>query len=867
MIKRVISAALVIIMLNLVSASFIFNSSNIQENYAPSSNLKGWINISFQNEAADNLVNLGAGGIKLIDLINLNSAQKTCVPQSCNESYSSTNPVNSKNFNFAYGEEKTLAFYLTGSGASVSSLSFSLKVSNDPLCLSPIEIDFFDDGKIDWKIKNTGEDYSCIYSTGMGCFNPSSSLSEVLIGIKPFCENITLLEGNKFMLGAWVKKGIGPASLKMSLYNASGKLRECNLPEPSASGGEISCSIDYFNNDVKDYYVCINANIDSDYATKTENTAPCGFYAIPGQQTDYNDYWIFAKSTKFENVGSILFNQQEYNSYNGRNLAADLSNYLLKYNGNCTLGCSIPMKIKAQGSVSLNISGIDLRYATSSGNQPALNKIYDASKTSGLVSSGFVILNLDNANLILPSSSGNQTIDLFLGSEKILSKNIIITGSAAIESIWPTIIAAGANTRFTAITAGNRTISSYSWDFGDGASQQTTTNYVTHQYSALGNYTLALKIKDASGNEATKEVMIIAGNPKDVLNSTLKKYRERVNNLTSQVSEYPAWYQTVLKNYLGLDSLEAALSEFEREFSLTSDEAVYLSMMSNLSSVNVPASIVKGSQKNYPILLSDDINFNYLSQLGAGEASSENLKSGILKWYSLSGLEASADYFPVYAQYDDRRETILSYFNLKIKPKASQSIDNYLVIGEKAVVNSESVEFDDATGIVFSSLEERNVEFVTGDVNPLKINVYLSPKFEQLDLSSVSISCNVNDVCEKDLGENVKNCREDCKPTWRIIFYIILMLFLAFVAYLGLQYWYRNRYEGHLFKNKNDIFNLVNFIDNALTKGLNEKEIRRNLSRVGWNNEQLDYAFKKIRGERIMPLEINLPKFEIKKGK
>jgi hypothetical protein len=59
-----------------------------------------------------------------------------------------------------------------------------------------------------------------------------------------------------------------------------------------------------------------------------------------------------------------------------------------------------------------------------------------------------------------------------------------------------------------------------------------------------------------------------------------------------------------------------------------------------------------------------------------------------------------------------------------------------------------------------------------------------------------------------------------------------------------------------LFRNKNDLFNLINFIYNSRVSGLKDREIRRKLEGAGWSGEQITYAFRKIDGKRTGMWEI-----------
>ena len=41
---------------------------------------------------------------------------------------------------------------------------------------------------------------------------------------------------------------------------------------------------------------------------------------------------------------------------------------------------------------------------------------------------------------------------------------------------------------------------------------------------------------------------------------------------------------------------------------------------------------------------------------------------------------------------------------------------------------------------------------------------------------------------------------------------ILILLILVLVVYIFLQEWYKRKYESHLFKNKDELYNLINFV-------------------------------------------------------
>ena len=85
----------------------------------------------------------------------------------------------------------------------------------------------------------------------------------------------------------------------------------------------------------------------------------------------------------------------------------------------------------------------------------------------------------------------------------------------------------------------------------------------------------------------------------------------------------------------------------------------------------------------------------------------------------------------------------------------------------------------------------------------------------------------------------------------------MFFLFIAGIAvYIFLQQWYKHKYETYLFKNRNFLFNLINYIDNQKKKGVKESEIFRKLKKAGWNSEQVNYVLRKYLGKRTGMLEI-----------
>lgn len=111
----------------------------------------------------------------------------------------------------------------------------------------------------------------------------------------------------------------------------------------------------------------------------------------------------------------------------------------------------------------------------------------------------------------------------------------------------------------------------------------------------------------------------------------------------------------------------------------------------------------------------------------------------------------------------------------------------------------------------------------------------------QLDLINLSGS-----------GENVIDSDTESKVSkWVLFSLIALFLVIVFsLAYALMKVWYDKKYENYLFKNKNQLYNLVVYIHNAKKKGIPNNEIEKNLRKAKWSGEQIRYIMRKYAGKR-----------------
>jgi hypothetical protein len=127
-------------------------------------------------------------------------------------------------------------------------------------------------------------------------------------------------------------------------------------------------------------------------------------------------------------------------------------------------------------------------------------------------------------------------------------------------------------------------------------------------------------------------------------------------------------------------------------------------------------------------------------------------------------------------------------------------------------------------------------------------------------------------MCQKDKGENSKNCPQDCKAVFPVVLGIIGVLIFMLILYTIFQIWYVIKYEQYLFKDRAYLFNLLAFINNSKLNGLSRDEIYSMLLSKKWSREQVEYAIKKSEGKNtgmyeLLPVQKIVAYYEMKKAK
>ena len=873
-----------IINMNIVLASFssenIGNLSNlIQKSYGPSENIKGWINISLDNEPVNSLFESNGNSISLIDLLNINDdLDFTCSPLNCETSYSiiAESEEDEKTFSLDNEEFEIFGIKFTGIIASINSIEFTIDSDAESFCYNQLEIDFFNDGIID--IRNDKvKDYPVCSELwkSYGCFNETEQLQDFDINTNYYCQRIGLTESPGFKLGVWVKNTSTGGELTMDLVDILGRNKgSCKLTmeDISDEGGEVFCDIEYLVTKSEDYYVCISSDTEGKNIYKIRGypdySNGCGFGgpSIPPSSTFYA-YDISIEGKRFEELKDNPL--EILNSLpNEDTLGGKVQNYLnqLYYNQeeayiDCLNDCIVPIKFTSKildKTQIITIKDLIINYDLYGGGPSTRESpFYNLSSTSSAtINADFQQLYLDEGNFSVSSTIGNYTFSLTLNNEQIFSEKVFVGGIPVIKSVKPRTTASAYPTEFEVTVESDRNIIRYDWDFGNNDTKTTTTNKVIHTYNSIEKHTLTITVTDSSQSSSSKEFEIDVGSPKEIINILLAQMLTNLNNIKEQINEFSLFSQNSLKSILDLESFESELEKIQTDNASATKDEDYNLILTDLLYLEIPESVSISTSADLISFYSkeENINLEILKTIGGGDygASDESKYIDAIVAWNQKNIETKITFEELSARYAHSEEPVLKIFELKINKK-NETQDSYLIIPK----------FDN---LIFKEdySEEEEGEYFYIDLTDSQTTITFSTT-KEIDFRNlpVFISPAINELLITEKFD---------KETSKMAFFILIILLLAIigvVVYVILQGWYKKKYEEYLFKNRNELYNLISYIQSSKKKGLENKKIIFNLKKAGWKSEQITYIIRKYEGERTGMIEIPIGKFlrKVKKDK
>jgi len=865
----------VITLCSFVSAEINVKNVSVDVNYLGGENIRGLMNISLTNEPYDALVSGFNKNVLLLNFLNKNNltdkAGISCSIYNCSEGYDSIEAL-SDTFSLGEGASTVIGFKIIDSEEiqEISEVLFDISTDAGTSCSEnmqmPLKIDVLDDDFFEWTSKDSSYNYNPLGcgEKNYGCYDSSDKDVEMYpITLAPYCEKINLGPGGGIKVGADISCSENAEFIiKVSSSGVTYPLKSASF----MGGDNVAVNFNYSSESSRNITVCIQAK-NSSYSNKCNITVQDNGNQSCGYSGGYShDFSIFAQSLAYSVPENISISHTQSNQ--------KILNYLSShYSKNCSKGCIIPIRIISNQKQELKIRDGQIIHKSSGLQQPP-SGLYELIKKFPSISMNFTVLDISKSGINVPSLNGNYTLKLSIGNKSIIQKQIFVSNIPNVGFVFPYEVIVGENTRFSAYSSlGN--ISSYKWNFGDGSAEQTTTaNNTIHNYISKGQYTMKVTATSSKGQASSFFNINVVDLSKESIIRMLEKNNENLANIETEVSQIPTWLKDYVDNQLKINDTQAEINMYLSSINSSNNLTEVISYLGSLKI----ASSFDVSESSSGILIVDQNKINPTSLINAGAGNMNSYidetfyRKAVYGWL-ISNMDINVEEKVYSLFYNDRNDPMGSYFKITLTPINGYSGKLFLAINK----NSNDLIFKDklktknesqTTIILFDgSSSSKEIEFfVKGRVDPTDLPIYLSPEFSNLNLFS-NPKCFIDGRCDSSIGEDADTCPSDCKSTLlQIIISIIVLLILAFIVYIILQEWYKKKYEDFLFKSKDDLYNVINFISNAEKQAMSKSEIFGKLLNMRWSNEQLVFAYKKLHGQRTGMYEIPIMKiFEKRK--
>ncbi len=348
------------------------------------------------------------------------------------------------------------------------------------------------------------------------------------------------------------------------------------------------------------------------------------------------------------------------------------------------------------------------------------------------------------------------------------------------------------------------------------------------------------------------------------VNTTLNDKLNELNALKTNIAFYSSFAQTSINSALNVSGIESELANLSLIYINATQEELD-SINASLNSINIPENveITKTAVSILAFPKSENVDLDLIETVtnSSHEGDESSYKTAVIGW-NVNNIDTKISFNEFTAFYvGASNEFLVSTFDLETTKKdvIDYSVYIFLEKVENLLFKQSYQEQDQGNYYSFNFTgNTKNISFSTTEpVNFTNLPFFISPAVTELDV--VDFEYIEGEEDEKDRDE---------KRKWTIFTLVIfLLLIFSLILYLILQTWYKRRYEDYLFKNKNDLYNLANYITNSKRRGLDNSQIQEKLKRSRWNFEQIKYALRKYSGKRTGMYEIALKKTLEKKEK
>lgn len=808
--------------------------------YGTNQSFNGFLNLSLGQNVSINssiiaiLSNNNASNIKVRDFFSLNGI---------NYSVESKNyQLNGDSFSggsFNIDTMKLFGFNIPSSLATVNQFYINLTGNNLKL-----KMDVGDDGILDWAVKGERIGFENEVTQNGFSINQTPDSSVDLRGnsIDRFCEDLNLslnelYESIDINLYAKAKKIIDGGNLYLSLDN-----KECDAEEGSLNNinySTSSCTVNITNIFDGNHRICIYS--------KT-GVAGNVYYELPkkfGAVSSF--YYLSVRPVKYSD---------ELNGFvsitNGR-IIDRFEDYLNR----CTEAmCKVPIALYTKGSSVINIQSVLVRLDSVNKFESMYSLI---SVGDSLSYTGIARLNLNKFNsLRTPSTRGNYSIRLMLNGVNSNSVDFSVR-ELPIARIKINSERVGLG-EFFFVDGRNSTstlgsITNYTWYFGNVVKFGALANY---SFDAYGNYTISLIVTDSTGTKSNLEIINVKvvgyeSSIGDYINSTRIKIRDAENYFANVTPEEFEFFELLgFRNIIedqknNLNLLETEFLSLQNETNQSRFTRIYDSIKNIRNVVPVTMNINVEERNIYPLI--DDISIDLVEKYSDDNSNEVysynknvpiNEKIALVEVTYIEGADES--YVVVKKELDFEGDYV-------VVEDLSNVVDDIRLVN---IISGNDIIDEENVAIIFENLE--NGEFVysykSNDISNYGKTFLLRENKEDV---VEDVECG-DDICSENETEN--NCPSDCgkvKINWALYFVILLAVLVIYYLFFTdgpgnlRKFIKKGSVTGEvrpLFNTNQDFYNLKDYINQSLAKGLKKDRINLILLRQGWTKKQIDYAFR-----------------------